>query len=161
MADLAFGAGRIARAPGAVAPTAGEFAYAAWWWCVVSAGFLFGVLAVLVLPRLSWRWSAVRAIARSILAGVGAWPRVGGADRLPRASAILMFNYASYADALVLAAVLPGEPAYLAKKEFASQLLVGLLLRRLGVLSSSALIWPKAWPTSPPRSTRRAGAGRW
>jgi 1-acyl-sn-glycerol-3-phosphate acyltransferase len=45
-----------------------------------------------------------------------------------------MFNHASYADALVLGAVLPGEPAYLAKKEFAGQWLIGLLLRRLGVL---------------------------
>jgi 1-acyl-sn-glycerol-3-phosphate acyltransferase len=45
-----------------------------------------------------------------------------------------MFNHASYADALVLVAILPGEPAYLAKKEFADQWLIGFLLRRLGVL---------------------------
>jgi acyl carrier protein len=112
---------------------AGEFAYAAWWWTAVSIGFPFGVLAILLLPRLSWRWWAVRTISKSILAAVGARPRVSGADRL-REPAILMFNHASYADALVLAAVLPGEPAYLAKKEFAGQFFVGMLLHRLGAL---------------------------
>jgi 1-acyl-sn-glycerol-3-phosphate acyltransferase len=45
-----------------------------------------------------------------------------------------MFNHASYADGIVLAAVLPGAPAYLAKKEFAKQRFVGFLLRRLGTL---------------------------
>jgi 1-acyl-sn-glycerol-3-phosphate acyltransferase len=113
---------------------AGESAYAVWWWAAVSTGFLVGVLAVLVLPRLSWRWSAVRAIAKFILAVIGAWPRISGADRLPHERAILMFNHASYADTLVLAAVLPGEPAYLAKKEFAGQFFLGMLLRRLGAL---------------------------
>ena len=45
-----------------------------------------------------------------------------------------MFNHTSYVDALVLAAVLPGEPAYLAKKEFADQMVLGMMLRRLGVV---------------------------
>jgi 1-acyl-sn-glycerol-3-phosphate acyltransferase len=73
-------------------------------------------------------------LAKFALAAVGATPAVRGADHIPRREAILMFNHASYVDALVLAAVLPGEPAYLAKKEFASEFLVGSLLRRLGVL---------------------------
>ena len=45
-----------------------------------------------------------------------------------------MINHSSYADALILGAIVPGEPAYLAKKEFAGQLFTGFLLRRLGVL---------------------------
>jgi len=36
--------------------------------------------------------------------------------------------------ALILAAVLPGEPIYVAKKELASQILAGPVPRRLGVL---------------------------
>ena len=42
--------------------------------------------------------------------------RVTGAEHIPRRGAILMFNHSSPVDALVLAAVLPGEPAYFAKK---------------------------------------------
>jgi 1-acyl-sn-glycerol-3-phosphate acyltransferase len=57
-----------------------------------------------------------------------------GADRIPRGGAVLAFNHASYVDAVILAAVLPGEPIYVVKKELAGQVLAGPLLRRLGVL---------------------------
>jgi acyl carrier protein len=119
---------------GRMGRSASDFAYAAWWWITVCAATSVGTLTILVLPRLAWRWSAVRTLAKFVLIAVGAKPRVSGADHLPRQGAVLMFNHASYADALVLAAVLPGEPAYLAKREFAAQRFVGMLLRRLGVL---------------------------
>jgi 1-acyl-sn-glycerol-3-phosphate acyltransferase len=38
----------------------------------------------------------------------------------------------SYVDALLLATLLPGEPAFAAKREFAGQTFAGPLLRRLG-----------------------------
>jgi 1-acyl-sn-glycerol-3-phosphate acyltransferase len=59
---------------------------------------------------------------------------VSGIDRLPRGGAVLTFNHASYMDAVIVAAVLPGEPVYVAKKELAHQVFAGALLRRLGVL---------------------------
>jgi 1-acyl-sn-glycerol-3-phosphate acyltransferase len=59
---------------------------------------------------------------------------VSGVDRIPRGNAVLVFNHASYMDAVVVAAVLPGEPTYVAKKELATQAFAGPLLRRLGVL---------------------------
>ena len=55
-------------------------------------------------------------------------------ETLPKQRAVVVFNHASYADAIVLAAVLPGEPAYVVKKELASDFFAGPLLRRLGVL---------------------------
>jgi 1-acyl-sn-glycerol-3-phosphate acyltransferase len=55
-------------------------------------------------------------------------------ERLPKERAVVIFNHASYVDAIVVAAVLPGEPAYLVKKELSGQLFAGPLLRRLGVL---------------------------
>jgi 1-acyl-sn-glycerol-3-phosphate acyltransferase len=59
---------------------------------------------------------------------------VSGLARVPRGQAIIMFNHASYADAIILAAVLPGEPTFLAKKELAQQFFAGNVLRRLGAL---------------------------
>ncbi len=93
-----------------------QFSYAIWWWFAIAASVVAGMTAVLVLPNLAWRWAAVRGLARTALASVGAAPSVTGAERIPRRGAILMFNHSSYVDALVLAAVLPGEPAYLAKR---------------------------------------------
>ena len=112
----------------------GEIAFASWWWCVIAGSLVAGTLAIVSLPRLSWRWAAVRSLARTAIAAVGATPFVRGGERIPHSGAMLMFNHASYMDALVLAAVLPGEPVYLAKKEFASQFFIGTMLRRLGVL---------------------------
>jgi 1-acyl-sn-glycerol-3-phosphate acyltransferase len=112
----------------------GETFYAGWWWTVLAIGFVLGWLAVMTLPRLSWRWAAVRGIARAALAAVGARPTVRGLDQIPRGGAVLLFNHSSYADTLVVAASIPGEPAFVAKKELAGQLFAGPLLRRLGVL---------------------------
>jgi 1-acyl-sn-glycerol-3-phosphate acyltransferase len=59
---------------------------------------------------------------------------VKGIERIPRNGGVLVFNHASYIDALIVAAALPGQPIYVAKKELASQIFAGSLLRRLGVL---------------------------
>jgi 1-acyl-sn-glycerol-3-phosphate acyltransferase len=108
--------------------------YAAWWWTVVALSFLLAWFVVMILPRLDWRWSAVRAIARAALAVVGVPVAVSGLDRVPRGNAMLVFNHSSYMDALVLTAVLRGAPVYVAKKELAGQIFAGPLLRRLGTL---------------------------
>jgi len=110
-----------------------EVLYAAWWWLVLSGAFLVGSLAVLVLPRLSWRWSAIRWIGRGTLAAMGVPVSVIGIERIPSRHAMLAFNHSSYMDVLVLAAVLPGEPAVVAKKELSQQFITGSLLRRLGI----------------------------
>jgi 1-acyl-sn-glycerol-3-phosphate acyltransferase len=108
--------------------------YATWWWIVVALSFVFAWFAVMVLPRLDWRWRAVRAIARAALAAIGVPVAVAGLDRVPRGNAILVFNHSSYMDALVLSAVLPGEPLYVVKRELAGQSFAGPFLRRLGAL---------------------------
>jgi 1-acyl-sn-glycerol-3-phosphate acyltransferase len=59
---------------------------------------------------------------------------VSGLQRIPGGKAILAFNHSSYVDVLALAAVLPGEPAFVAKKELAAQIFAGPPLRRLGAL---------------------------
>jgi 1-acyl-sn-glycerol-3-phosphate acyltransferase len=111
-----------------------DLVFAAWWWVVISMGFLLGWVAVMTLPALSWRWAAVRTLARIAFKLLGVPLSVTGLEQIPRRGSVLVFNHASYADAIVMAAVLPGEPTYVAKKEFARQVLAGPLLRRLGVL---------------------------
>ena len=92
-----------------------------------------GWMAGVLLPRLDWRWGAIRALARLALRALGAPFSVEGLDARQLSGAVLVFNHASYADALVVAAVVPGNPVYVAKQEFAGQFFAGLLLRRLGV----------------------------
>lgn len=110
-----------------------EVAYATWWWAVFGMAFLAGSVAVLVLPRLDWRWSALRATARIALAAWGVPFSTAGIDRIPARGAMLVFNHSSYVDVLVLAAVLPDEPAIIAKRELAGQRVAGTLLPRLGI----------------------------
>jgi len=108
--------------------------YAVWWWIVVALSFTLAWLFVMVLPYLVWRWRAVRGIARTALTAVGVPVTTGGFDRIPRGDAMLAFNHSSYMDALVLSAVLPGEPLYVVKRELADQIFAGPFLRRLGAL---------------------------
>ncbi len=112
----------------------GEVLYAAWWWSVMACGVPLCWLAVMALPRLAWRWAALRRIAGMILAAIGGRVSMEGVERVPSSDAVLVFNHASYVDALVLAALLPGEPAFVAKSELGRQIFVGSFLRRLGVL---------------------------
>ena len=111
-----------------------EHLYAAWWWTVLVVCVAMGAAAVMVLPRRKWRWAVVRALARAALVAMGIPLSVKGSERLPSEHAVVVFNHASYVDAIAVAAVLPGEPAYLVKRELSDQLFAGPLLRRLGVL---------------------------
>jgi 1-acyl-sn-glycerol-3-phosphate acyltransferase len=114
--------------------TGRETLYAGWWWLAIGLAAPAAWIAVIVLPRMEWRWRAVRQIARITLAAIGVPVAVEGFDRLAHGNAVLVFNHSSYADALLLAAVLPGEPAYVAKREFAGRIFAGSFMRRLGVL---------------------------
>ena len=89
---------------------------------------------MMTLPRLSWRWAALRSFARTALAAIRVPLSVTGCDRLPSTVGVLVLNHSSYMDAVIVAAALPGEPTYVAKKELAGQIFAGPLLRRLGVL---------------------------
>jgi len=113
---------------------ASDRAYAAWWWAVLGVCVGAGAVAVMVLPRRARRWACARRLARAALFAMGIPLSVKGAERLPAGHALLVFNHASYVDALVAGAILPGEPAYLAKREFARDFFAGVLLRRLGAV---------------------------
>jgi 1-acyl-sn-glycerol-3-phosphate acyltransferase len=117
---------------GRLVRTAGAISYGGWWWIVVAVTLALAWLAAHVLPLLEWRWATVRALARAALALMRIPLTVRGREHLPQRGAVLTFNHASYADALILAATLPGAPAFAAKKELAGQFFAGSFLRRLG-----------------------------
>ena len=113
--------------------TLSEYLYAGWWWSVV---ILMGAVlwpALLLIPRSSSRWALMHRAARAAfwLMGIrldvtGTWPKATGV--------VIVSNHASYLDGLVLAAVIPGEAAFIAKKELGPQFFAGPFLRRLGAL---------------------------
>jgi 1-acyl-sn-glycerol-3-phosphate acyltransferase len=106
--------------------------YAIWWWTDVGACYFLGWAAAMILPRLAWRWAAARLFARTAFRGMGVPLSIEGVENLPRRNAVLVFNHSSYVDALLVAAFVPGEPVFVAKKELAPQRLAGPFLRRLG-----------------------------
>jgi len=109
-----------------------ENLYAGWWWIVLGGAFFVGCIAVLFLPTTKSRWAALRWLGRSALAAMGIPLEVRGIEKIPARGAVLVFNHSSYIDAFALAAALPGEPAIVAKRELAQQLVAGPILRRLG-----------------------------
>jgi 1-acyl-sn-glycerol-3-phosphate acyltransferase len=111
----------------------GDTLYAAWWWFVIGLGFLIAYIAVMMLPSLKARWSVLRGIARTALALTRIPVNTAGLEHIPSGNAVILFNHTSYMDAIVIASVLPGEPAFVAKKEFADQAFAGSFMRRLGV----------------------------
>ena len=113
--------------------TVGEYLYASWWWGVVILMGAFLWPTLLLLPRSSQRWALMHRAARGAfwLMGIrldvtGTWPEAAGV--------VIVANHASYLDGLVLAAVIPGEPAFIAKKELEPQFFAGPFLRQLGAL---------------------------
>ncbi len=109
-----------------------DVAYAVWWWAVL---VLLGAITwsgVLLLPGRARRWKFVRVMARVALWLMGIRVEIHGQDRLTSDVSIIVVNHSSYFDSLVLARVLPGEPAIVAKRELADQWVAGPFLRRLG-----------------------------
>jgi 1-acyl-sn-glycerol-3-phosphate acyltransferase len=106
--------------------------YACWWWTVVAIGYVIVWLGVMTIPGLKGRWAFSRRMARATLSALGIPVETRGLERIPPSNAALTFNHSSYADAILLAATLPGEPVFVAKKELAGQLFAGPFLRRLG-----------------------------
>ncbi|ACB95518.1 AMP-binding protein [Beijerinckia indica] len=106
--------------------------YALWWWSVICLGYGLAWIAVMLLPRLEWRWAVTRAIGRIALAVLGIQVAVSGLDHIPPGKALLAFNHSSYLDVIILAAFLPGIPTFVAKKRFLGGMLIIPFLRRLG-----------------------------
>jgi 1-acyl-sn-glycerol-3-phosphate acyltransferase len=112
--------------------TIADFLYAGWWWGVLVLLAAVAWPAVLLLPRRSWRWALVRSMARTALRLMRIPLALSGSARLAGKAGVLAVNHSSYIDVVVLAAILPGEPAFVAKNELSDQRVAGPFLRKLG-----------------------------
>ncbi len=107
----------------------------------VYAQILFWLLAppvwllVMILPRASWRWTAMRGGARLLFRLGGIPLSVEGVELLPQEQAsVIVSNHASYLDGVILVAALPIEFSFVAKAELERQFFPRLFLRRIGVV---------------------------
>src|SRR5438477_542422 len=92
-----------------------------------------GTERMIVMAETKEANAEARGIVRATLALTGIKVNVTGIENLPHGNAVILFNHTSYMDAVIIASVLPGEPAFVAKKEFADQPFAGSFMRRLGV----------------------------
>jgi 1-acyl-sn-glycerol-3-phosphate acyltransferase len=112
----------------------GQRAWGLWAWIVVCALGLLAWCAVMVLAEVPMRRRATRALTRAAIRLIGLPLQVQGLDRLPsRGPCIVVANHASYADSLLLGAVLPPDFSFAAKRELADTPFIGVALRRLGI----------------------------
>ncbi|HEY1077189.1 MAG TPA: lysophospholipid acyltransferase family protein [Fontimonas sp.] len=91
-------------------------------------------VAVIIGPTLAIRRETGRLGVRLMLASIGIPLFVRGREHLPAGTCIAVANHASYLDGLVLTAALPRRYSFVVQDGAARWPLVGLTLRRMGVL---------------------------
>lgn len=100
---------------------------------MVLATLLVCVL-VIIGPTLAIRRETGRIGVRLMLASIGIPLFVRGSQHLPPGANLVVANHASYLDGLVLTAALPRRYSFVVQDGAASWPVVGLTLRRMGVL---------------------------
>ena len=90
-------------------------------------------LAVMLLPRLKWRWWAVHHLARLLMYASGTKVVVNGLENLPPESQISVFvaNHSSYVDSFAVLARVPRDFSFVSKSEFQNNMFTGPALKRL------------------------------
>jgi 1-acyl-sn-glycerol-3-phosphate acyltransferase len=109
-----------------------RLAWAAWVWLLAVAVIVIASFPILLLPDLTARRRAARAICRAYFAVCGFPVSVMGLEKLPSGACVIVANHASYVDGPLLFACLPPRFGFVIKKEASRLPLVGILLRRLG-----------------------------
>ena len=127
---LASGVPRLRRALSVV----GSMLYACRWWCVVVCMAVFTWTGVLALPGLRLRWWFVRKMAHGALRLMGIPLTVKDGKNLARSAGVVAVNHSSYLDVVVLAAILPDAPVFVAKGELQRQWIAGPFLRNLNAV---------------------------
>jgi 1-acyl-sn-glycerol-3-phosphate acyltransferase len=90
-------------------------------------------LSVMILPRLNWRWLALRKLAKLLAFTTGTEIVVNGLEHLPPKSqpCVYIANHASYIDSFAILASIPRSFSFIAKEAFKKSLFAGPPLRKL------------------------------
>jgi len=91
-------------------------------------------LLVTRLPGLKLRWWLIHKSARLLFRLAGIPIKVEGLENLPDEPSVIVANHSSYLDSLVLVAVLPGEPVFVAKRELKKKFFPRVFLKRIGAV---------------------------
>lgn len=109
-----------------------DLLYGSYAWVVFALLMLPAVVGILALPGISARWRFSAALVRLSAALCGIRLQIERRDCAASTPTVYVANHASYLDAFVLLATLPGPVSFVAKQELEDQPLVALVLRRLG-----------------------------
>lgn len=108
--------------------------YTVWGWAVFGAIALSASLLILVLPGEQRCSRLARMASRLIFRLAGAWPRVQNFDKLPAGPCVVAANHESFADGILLCAMLPARFRLVIKREMRTAPLAGRMLNRIGAV---------------------------
>ncbi|HEX7927840.1 MAG TPA: AMP-binding protein, partial [bacterium] len=111
-----------------------DIAFGLWGLLVILAIAPLTFLGVMLSPRTSMAWAVLRTAGRALFARTGTPITVRGREHLPAGPCVLAVNHASYLDGLTLAAALPGDWTFVAKRELIAAAPFRWFLNRLGTL---------------------------
>ena len=108
--------------------------YTIWGWTVFCTVALSASVAILVLPGVERCSRLARGAARIIFRLGGARPRVRGLGNLPAEPCVVAANHESFADGILLCALLPPRFRLVIKREMRPVPLAGRMLSRIGAV---------------------------
>ena len=108
--------------------------YTLWGWTVFCTIALTASLLILVVPGVERCSRLAREASRIIFRLGGAWPRVHGLENLPAKPCVVAANHESFADGILLCALLPPGFRLVIKREMRPVLLAGRMLSRIGAV---------------------------
>ncbi len=108
--------------------------YTLWGWAVFCSIAVLASLAIIVIPGEDRCRRCARAASRLIFRLGGAWPTVSGGEHLPAEPCIVAANHTSFADGVLLCAILPIRFRLVIKREMRPVPLAGRMLSRIGTV---------------------------
>ena len=109
-----------------------EAIYAGWWWAALGFAAALVWLPVSLIANIRFSRTYTRLCIKVFLRLTATQVNLEGVSRLREVPKVLVANHSSYLDGLMLLVSLPGDYAFVAKKELADSIWTGPFLAHLG-----------------------------